>query len=95
MDREGLELTGNGSNGSSNGFDAHLDGKIPVKLTRREEEVLRRTSFGETNAQVAAALGLTVHAVKFHLASIFRKLNAHNRTEAVAFYLRHVEKRIS
>jgi DNA-binding CsgD family transcriptional regulator len=92
MDGESIELS---TNGSSNGFEAYIDGEKPVRLTVREEEVLRRTSFGETNAQVAAALGLTVHAVKFHLASIFRKLNAHNRTEAVAFYLRHVEKRIS
>ena len=57
------------------------------RLTPREAEVLARTSRGETNAQVARALGITVHAVKFHLASVFRKLEVHNRTEAVAVYL--------
>jgi DNA-binding CsgD family transcriptional regulator len=56
-------------------------------LTAREEEVLRRTSLGQTNAQVADALGVTVHAVKFHLGSIFRKLGVRNRTEAAAIYL--------
>ena len=55
-------------------------------LTSREAEVLERTSRGETNAQVAHELGITVHAVKFHLASIFRKLGVHNRTEAAAVY---------
>jgi DNA-binding CsgD family transcriptional regulator len=65
-----------------------------VRLTAREEDVLRRTSYGQTNAQVAAALGLTVHAVKFHLASIFRKLNVHNRTEAAVFYLQHVDRQV-
>lgn len=57
------------------------------RLTAREQEVLRRTAQGETNAQIAAALGVTVHAVKFHLGSIFRKLHVHNRTGAVALYL--------
>ena len=57
------------------------------RLTPREAEVLARTSRGETNAQVAGALGITVHAVKFHLASVFRKLEVHNRTEAAAVYL--------
>jgi two-component system, NarL family, nitrate/nitrite response regulator NarL len=59
------------------------------RLTAREEEVLRRTSLGQTNAQMADALGITVHAVKFHLASIFRKFGVKNRTEAAALYLQH------
>jgi DNA-binding CsgD family transcriptional regulator len=59
-------------------------------LTVREEEVLRRTSLGQTNAQVAEALGVTVHAVKFHLGSIFRKLEVRNRTEAAAIYLQEL-----
>ena len=58
-------------------------------LTEREHEVLRWTSFGHTNAQIAASLGVTVHAVKFHLSSIFRKLGVRNRTEAAAVYLQH------
>jgi DNA-binding CsgD family transcriptional regulator len=75
-----------------------LNGESPetrsiVGLTVREEEVLRRTSVGETNAQVAVALGVTVHAVKFHLASIFRKLDVHNRTEAAAVYLQYAARR--
>ena len=56
------------------------------RLTTREQEVLRRTAQGETNAQIAAGLGVTVHAVKFHLSSIFRKLEVHNRTGAVAIF---------
>jgi DNA-binding CsgD family transcriptional regulator len=57
-------------------------------LTARETEVLSQASLGNTNAEVAAALGITTHAVKFHLASIFRKLGVKNRTEAVVAYLR-------
>jgi two-component system nitrate/nitrite response regulator NarL len=58
------------------------------RLTPRELEVLHATATGRTNAGVAADLGISVHAVKFHLASIFRKLDVHNRTEAAVAFLR-------
>ncbi len=58
-----------------------------ASLTRREREVLRRLAAGETNAQIATALGITIHAVKFHLSSVFRKLNVPNRTMAASVYL--------
>jgi DNA-binding CsgD family transcriptional regulator len=58
-----------------------------ARLTEREREVLQRTARGETNAQIAAGLGVTVHTVKFHLASIFRKLGVSNRTTLASIYL--------
>jgi DNA-binding CsgD family transcriptional regulator len=58
-----------------------------ASLTRREREVLRRIADGETNAQIATGLGITIHAVKFHLGSIFRKLAVPNRTMAASVYL--------
>jgi DNA-binding CsgD family transcriptional regulator len=57
------------------------------RLTPREIEVLQHTATGRANADIASDLGITVHGVKFHLASIFRKLGVHNRTEATASYL--------
>jgi DNA-binding CsgD family transcriptional regulator len=63
-----------------------------ARLTEREREVLRRTARGETNAQIADALGVTVHAVKFHLGSIFRKLGVRNRTSAASVYLARVSE---
>lgn len=45
-------------------------------------------SLGLTNEQVATRLNVTVHAVKFHLASIYRKLGVTNRTEAAVVHLR-------
>jgi DNA-binding CsgD family transcriptional regulator len=62
-------------------------------LTPREAEVLRATALGRTNPEVAAHLGVTVHAVKFHLASIFKKLKVKNRTEAAFAFLAGVEQR--
>ena len=48
--------------------------------------MLELVSTGMTNTQVAERLGLTVHAIKFHLASIYRKLGVANRTEAAVAY---------
>lgn len=59
-------------------------------LSPRELDVLKMTALGLTNNQVGAGLQLSVHAVKFHLASIYRKLHVSNRTEAVVVYLRGV-----
>jgi DNA-binding NarL/FixJ family response regulator len=57
-------------------------------LTRRETEVLETAAVGLTNVQIASQLQVTVHAVKFHLAAVYRKLGVRNRTEAAAVYLR-------
>jgi DNA-binding NarL/FixJ family response regulator len=51
-------------------------------FSNREIEVLELASMGMTNPQIASRLELSVHAIKFHLASIYRKLGAANRTEA-------------
>jgi len=59
-------------------------------LTQRELEVLGMTARGLTNSQVGAHLNVSVHAVKFHLASIYRKLHVANRTEATAVYMRNL-----
>ncbi len=53
-------------------------------LTARELEVLEMAARGLTNDAMARHLSLSVHGVKFHLSSIYRKLGVSNRTEAVA-----------
>lgn len=57
-------------------------------LTERETEVLGLLSRGLANKQIAAALGISEHTVKFHVSSIYTKLNVTNRTEAVREGLR-------
>lgn len=52
-------------------------------LTQREREILRLVAAGLPNKTIAARLQLSEHTVKFHLASIFSKLGATSRTEAV------------
>ena len=52
-------------------------------LTEREIDVLREVARGLTNKQIALALGISEHTVKFHVSSVFGKLGVSNRTEAV------------
>ena len=57
-------------------------------LTDRELEVLGLLSKGLANKQIAVTLGISEHTVKFHVSSIYTKLNVTNRTEAVREGLR-------
>jgi two-component system nitrate/nitrite response regulator NarL len=53
-------------------------------LTRREYEILRHVAMGETNPEIATALGLTRNTVKTYLQRTLEKLGARNRVEALA-----------
>jgi DNA-binding NarL/FixJ family response regulator len=53
-------------------------------LTQREQAVLEHLAHGLANKQIAAALGISERTVKFHVSSVFAKLGAANRTDAVA-----------
>ena len=59
---------------------------LPSLLTPRERQVLEATALGLTNGQVAQQLQVSVHAVKFHLAAVYRKLGVANRTEAAVVF---------
>lgn len=52
-------------------------------LTRREYDILRHISMGETNPEIAQALGLTRNTVKTYVQSALTKLGARNRIEAL------------
>jgi DNA-binding NarL/FixJ family response regulator len=53
-------------------------------LTPREQVVLEHLARGLGNKQIAAQLGIAERTVKFHVSSVFAKLGAANRTDAVA-----------
>lgn len=52
-------------------------------LTRREEEILQEIANGRSTAEVAQELFISPKTVKNHLASIYVKLEARDRTQAV------------
>jgi NarL family two-component system response regulator YdfI len=58
------------------------------RLTAREIEILGLIAEGLGNKAIAARLRISDHTVKFHIASIFAKLSAGSRTEAVTIGVR-------
>jgi LuxR family maltose regulon positive regulatory protein len=58
--------------------------KMIDPLTERELEILRLIAGGHSNAEIGQRLYLALSTVKGHNLRIFNKLQAQNRTEAVA-----------
>ena len=52
-------------------------------LPERESEVLQLLAQGLSNKQIAVRLYISEHTVKFHVSSVYGKLGATNRAEAV------------
>lgn len=56
---------------------------VVERLSEREREVLTRDSRMLSTAEIATEMYLSVNTVKTHLRSIYRKLSATRRSEAV------------
>jgi predicted ATPase/DNA-binding CsgD family transcriptional regulator/DNA-binding XRE family transcriptional regulator len=56
----------------------------PTALSPREREVLDLLAAGSSNREIGEALFVTQHTAKYHVASLFNKLGATNRAEAVS-----------
>ena len=71
---------------------APIDGRhvdpLVEPLTVRESQVLELLAKGMSNKRIAATLAISDETVKFHLAAIFGKLGASNRTDAVRLAIR-------
>ena len=59
------------------------DDPTPEQLTSRELEVVQLIADGLSNKSIATRLGISDQTVKFHVSSIYGKLGAANRTDAV------------
>lgn len=60
----------------------------PTDLAKRQREVLLGVANGRTSDQIADDLGISVSAVKQHIAAVCEKLNASSRSEAVTIAIR-------
>lgn len=56
--------------------------ELPSGLTRRELDVLTELSYGRSNGEIAAALGMAERTVTTHVLNVLRKLGVDNRTMA-------------
>ena len=57
-------------------------------ITARELDVLRLLAAGDSNAEIARSLGITVHTVERHAANLYRKIGARGRADATAYAVR-------
>ena len=62
---------------------------VPGTLSPREAEVLRAVAQGDSNAEIAASLGISVNTVERHVSNVYRKIDARGRADATAWALRH------
>ena len=63
--------------------------EIEAGLTVREQEVLEELAHGSTNKEIAAALYISENTVNYHMKNILSKLHLRNRTQVVAWALKH------
>lgn len=57
-------------------------------LTSREHDVLEQMAAGLSNRQIATALGISEHTVKFHVSAILGKLGVSSRSAAIRHGIR-------
>jgi LuxR family maltose regulon positive regulatory protein len=57
---------------------------LPEPLSERELEVLQLIAAGKSNRRIATELFVSVGTVKTHINNLYRKLDAHSRTQALA-----------
>lgn len=62
-----------------------------VRLTDREEEIVRLVARGMVNKEIAAALGISEKTVKTHLTNTFKRLGVASREEAAEWAQSHLD----
>jgi DNA-binding CsgD family transcriptional regulator len=63
-----------------------------AEVSLREEQVMWRAAAGESDKEIATALGLAPTTVRKHLQSVFAKLGVNNRTAAVGAFKHYVNQ---
>jgi LuxR family transcriptional regulator, quorum-sensing system regulator CviR len=68
---------------------SHSTDKCVTTLSPREVTILNWMKYGKTNWEIAQIIGVTERTVRFHIESIFSKLDVYSRTQAVAVAVQH------
>ena len=66
------------------GFERNIAALAELRISVRELEVLDHLAGGASNKLIARRLAISPNTVKSHIARLFEKLDASNRTEAIA-----------
>lgn len=66
-------------------YDSYMNKIDKQTLTAREYEVLKLIAKGLNNHQIADILVVSIHTVKAHVESIYRKFNVHNKVQTVIY----------
>lgn len=66
-----------------------IDKEKIKSLTKRELEILKLVSNGQSNKDLATALNISERTVKNHLSSLFKKLDVEDRTQAAVFAIKN------
>lgn len=61
-----------------------VDAMRGLQLSAQQREVALQLARGETNAQIAQALGVSLNTASYHVKQLYGKLDAHDRAEAIA-----------
>jgi DNA-binding CsgD family transcriptional regulator len=62
---------------------------LDERLTARQREVVEYVALGRTNAEIGAALGISIHTVRNLLVKVCARLQAANRAEVVRLAVVH------
>jgi DNA-binding CsgD family transcriptional regulator len=65
-------------------FEQNMAAISELRISVREVEVLRHLAEGASNKLIARRLHISPNTVKTHISRLFEKLEATNRTEAIA-----------
>lgn len=68
---------------------------VGMELTRRELEIARMVAAGKSNAEIVAALGVSLRTVEQRLQSIYQKTEVGSRAELALLVLSHERGRLN
>ncbi len=86
-----LRKTGRGELWMENSLSMMLLEARPVRLSKRQSELIYLLAQGLKNKEIAGVLGISEGTVKAYLTALFEKMGAKDRFELALFGLKHLK----
>jgi DNA-binding CsgD family transcriptional regulator len=61
----------------------------PIKLSKRQKQILPMLDQGMSNEQMAQEMGISTHMTKVHLWRLYQRIGVNSRTQAVKWWHDH------